>query len=126
MQTHAQIKYFVRDTLGCSCPDEVFEKIEDGEDPGGACARKITIGDRLLIYILRTDGGANLATAVGTAIRQGVAERDARGLNRFRLVIAASDPDDLRGAADLALHGSVHTDEKTHLHVVRQSDIDAL
>jgi hypothetical protein len=46
------IKHFVRDTLGCTCPDDVFDKIELQEANNNQ-VKKINIGDKLLIYILQ-------------------------------------------------------------------------
>ena len=47
-----QIKRFVQETLGCSCPEEVFDKIECDTDASRIWWRRINVGNRLLIYIL--------------------------------------------------------------------------
>ena len=56
MITNETIKAFTRDTLGCDCPEEVFNKIvcEDDVkiDSGLSISHKINIGDKLLLYIL--------------------------------------------------------------------------
>ncbi len=47
-----EIKHFVRDTLGCTCPEAVFKEIEFQKETGELWERKIHVGGRLLIYIL--------------------------------------------------------------------------
>jgi len=111
------IEHFVRVTLGCKCPDEVFRSIAlehvggQGDDDAHA---KLTIGDRLLIYVLEPGNRAS-PMAVTRIMRMGRNERDARGLNRFRLVIASSRQDDFAGVA--------RDDDRTHLHVVAPAEV---
>lgn len=124
METYSAIKRFVRETLGCSCPEEVFEKIEyqtGGDDISGS---KINVGDRLLIYLIVVDREAGIQRLINSALEQGIMERDSKGLNRFRLVLVASEPDVLRGPAELAFGNSRCADGKTHLHIVRESDVE--
>ena len=47
-----QIKRFVQETLGCSCPEEVFDKIECKTNVSSTWWKRIDVGNRLLIYIL--------------------------------------------------------------------------
>ena len=53
---HETAKRFVRDTLGCQCPDSVFEQIDYQENTGildkDAIVKRLLVGNRLLIYIL--------------------------------------------------------------------------
>ncbi|MFC1773859.1 hypothetical protein ACFL3A_10970 [Pseudomonadota bacterium] len=51
-------------------------------------------------------------------------ERDKKGFNRFRLVLVDASPDVLRSSAELAFESSGYADEKTHLHVVNESDAE--
>jgi hypothetical protein len=124
MQAHLEIKRFVQETLGCSCPDEVFAKIHYRKGSGSLSRRKITVGDRLLIYIINIDTKSSTREVIKTALEQGIAERDGKGLNRFRLVLVASHPDDLRKPAELAFESSGYSDEKSHLHLVSESDVE--
>ena len=57
---------------------------------------------------------------------RGVGERDKKGFNRFRLVFVTSRPDELRGLAEQAFNSSGYTDEKTHLHIASESDVESL
>jgi hypothetical protein len=124
MQTYPEIRHFVQETLGCSCPDEVFNKIACQKDSDGISGRKITVGDRLLIYIITIDGKSSTRAVINSAMERGVEERDKKGFNRFRLVLVASHPDVLRSPAELAFESSGYADEKTHLHIVNESDVE--
>jgi hypothetical protein len=117
------IRHFVRDTLGCGCPDDVFSSIQmrplgtaDHADPG----LRLLIGDRLLIYLYRATGGAALPARVAELARTGLEDRDANSLNRFRLVIH-SQQENLgdQGSAAAAFHEAVGQDDRAHLHWVR-------
>ena len=123
MQMHPKIKRFVQETLGCSCPEEVFNKIDYQKESDGISGRKITVGDRLLIYIISTDRESDIQGVIDSALERGVVERDKKGFNRFRLVLVTSCPDELRSMSENAFDSSGHTDEKTHLHIVSESDV---
>ena len=124
MQAYSEIKRFVQETLGCSCPEEVFNNIDYQKASDGISGRKVNVGDRLLIYIINMDGKSNTQGVINSALERGVVERDKKGFNRFRLVLVASHPDVLRSSAELAFESSGYTDEKTHLHVVNESDVE--
>ena len=124
MQKYPEIKRFVQETLGCLCPEEVFNKIEYQKGSDGISGRKVNVGDHLLIYIITMDGKSNIQEVISPALERGVEERDDKGFNRFRLVLVASLPDILRSSAELAFESSGYTDEKTHLHVVSESDVE--
>jgi hypothetical protein len=123
MQMFAEIKRFVQETLGCSCPEEVFNKIDYQKEIDGFPGRKVNVGDRLLIYIITIDRKSNIQGNINSALERGVVERDKEGFNRFRLVLVASRPDELRSSAENAFDSSGYTDEKTHLHVVNESEV---
>ncbi len=120
----AKIRRFVQETLGCGCPEEVFQSIDckrNVQANGNVLLNSvITVGDRLLIYIVSGDQGlfeAHLASLVSA----GKEERDKRGLNRFRLVIVT---DASTGAADgirRKFDGLQDRDENIHLHVISSS-----
>jgi hypothetical protein len=125
MQTYPEIKRFVQETLGCSCPKEVFNKIDYQNESDSFSGRTINVGDRLLIYIITMDSKSNIQGVINSALERGVVERDKKGLNRFRLVLVASHPDELRSSAEQAFNSSGYTDEKMHLHVVSESDVES-
>ena len=126
MQTYPEIKRFVQETLGCSCPEEVFNKIDYQKESDDISGSKINVGDRLLIYIITVDRKSNIQGVIDSALEQGVEERDKKGFNRFRLVLVVSRPDELRSSAERVFDRSSYTDEKTHLHIVNESDVESL
>jgi hypothetical protein len=125
MQKYPEIKRFVQETLGCSCPEEVFNTIDYQKESDDISGRKVTVGDRLLIYIINMERKYNIQGVINSALQQGVEERERRVLNRFRLVLVTSCPDELRSSAERAFDSSGYTDEKTHLHVVNESDVES-
>lgn len=126
-----QLERFVRETLGCTCPDEVFERVEIGEGsplPDGGRIQRIAIGGRLLIYLV--DGVA--VVAVDRDIRgwtlSGRIDRDGAGMNRFRLVIGLNglsgpDADRIKDAFAAACDDG---DDRMHLHLVASDAIRTL
>jgi len=124
IQTYPEIKRFVQEILGCSCPEEVFNNIDYRIQGDGISGRKVTVGDRLLIYIIDMNATSSIQGVIHSALEQGVEERDKKGFNRFRLVLVAPCPDGLRSSAEQAFDSSGYTDEKTHLHIVNESDVE--
>ena len=121
MPTHQEIKRFVQETLGCSCPEEVFNKIDHQKGSNNIWGQKVNIGDRLLIYIINADSESEIPELLLSSLEKGVAERNQKGFNRFRLVLAVSRPDELYSLAEKAFQNSEYIDEKTHLHVVNKN-----
>jgi hypothetical protein len=117
------VKDFVRNKLGCDCAEEVFKHIENEKDAraGGVKLRnKLDIGGRLLVYIVEPDKGT-FGDKVPVLLKAGKDERDARGFNRFRLVLV-SDDKDLKKVALNAFKNYKGLDEKVHLHVISKSE----
>ena len=114
---HQAIADFVRHTLGCQCEAAVFRSISLetdrlADDPTPFA--RVVIGQRLLIYLIRTAPGLSGPSLLPALAKAGQQERDAQAYNRFRLVLAG---DDFPAAADLFLE-AVGSDAKAHLHVV--------
>lgn len=106
---------FVREGLGCSCPEEVLDRI--GIDAGDPALTRLRVGGRLLVHLIACPAWADPAPILPRRLAAGVAERDAGGFNRFRLVLATEEPARLRPAAEAAF-ASLGMDARTHLHVV--------
>lgn len=104
---------FVRESLGCGCPDEVFESLRWGiVDDGSDHPRRfrVDVGGRLLVEVIR---GEKLKPEKVMALSdEGRMLRDEGGYNRFRLVIVGEEDAALRTAFEQAAAG----DEKLHLH----------
>jgi len=117
------VRALVRDVLGCRCPEDVFEDVECRENPGFLCGTplryKISVGGRLLIYVLEANATLDVIKALPSVIDDGTAERDRRGFNRFRLVVASDDADRVR----TVLGGVKTPDDRVHLHAVEKGGI---
>ncbi len=125
MMTRAQIEAFVKGSLGCTCPDEVFDVVDDVSGieiaPGLSLFHKITVGNRLLIYVYQADKAEDLKAHVPILVRHGNDEKSLCGYNRFRLVILCDITAAVRPIAD-PLFESVNDQENTHLHVIDRGE----
>ncbi len=120
-----KITAFVRNVLGCGCPDEVFRKIEVSEiELVSAKATRIVVGDTLLIYILPDTPVEVVTSHIGKLIDSGKQDRDSHGYNRFRLVAHSSDRKELEEYATAEFSAATAGDEKLHLHFVTVVDSD--
>jgi hypothetical protein len=119
---YPEVKRFVQETLGCSCPEEVFDRIS--VDTGaGEVSHRIRIGGRLLVYILDASRTVDVSRAIASALREGVRERDRDHFNRLRLVVISPGPDRIAETAQTAFSGSPVRDDKTHLHVLETCNL---
>jgi hypothetical protein len=124
MAENLNIKKFVRQILGCTCPDKVFEQIEDRRSVSSASphTRSITIGGRLLIYIWEVDEAEHFKKNFLAMLAAGRKERDEHGLNRFRAVLAVDEmPHGIAAEADLYFSLFAGRDDRMHLHVIPSS-----
>ncbi|MEI7868257.1 MAG: hypothetical protein WCI11_10210 [Candidatus Methylumidiphilus sp.] len=126
---HEKAKSFVRDTLGCQCPDSVFEQIDYQENADilgkDVIVKRLLVGNRLLIYILEIDDAESLPILLPSLVRNAKSERDSQGYNRLRVVIAAENADMIRPAAESVFAEIEDTDPKVHLHVLGKGGMGA-
>lgn len=117
---------FVRDVLGCGCPNEVLQSITTGRGrwvPAiDAEITRLDVGGRLLVYIVEPAGAEPLTTAVSGALSAGLADRERHGFNRFRLVLATAEPASIEPAARATFDTAELPDDRIHLHVVAVED----
>ncbi len=125
MPERSAIERFVRHTLGCRCPEEVFERIEIDREAGTRGVLRLAIGGRLLVYVAAEPRRDTSAADLPALLRRGVEDRDANGFNRFRLVLATTDSAALKADAQEALAVIAAGDDKVHLHLVAEADIPA-
>ncbi|HID43415.1 MAG TPA: hypothetical protein EYP30_06545 [Archaeoglobaceae archaeon] len=116
-----KVKKFVRDKMGCKCPEEVFEHIEVEKNLKSGYVDidyKINVGNRLLIYVV---DGSRYGTEenIRNLILAGVKERDDRNFNRFRLVLVDKEPDERKYWKFMKTIGL----ERTHIHFLKKSDL---
>jgi hypothetical protein len=118
------IRYFVRDILGCGCPEEVFNIIDpvfNIKIDNVLLRGKINIGNRLLIYVIEGNG-LNLNSLIPFLIDYGKKERDSKGFNRLRIVLVFEDPEAVKEQA-ISVFQNYNKDEKIHLHLIKKSTI---
>jgi len=120
-----RIKTFVRETLGCNCPEEVFQSIDCRTgvwlDRRVKLDASITVGNRLLIYVVGASIQGEVRQHLPFLVSAGKKERDTRGLNRFRLVVVCDDAVERKELRD-SFEKMTAGDEKIHLHVISEQD----
>ncbi len=124
--SNENVREFVRNTLGCSCAEDVFRHIENerGMEAGGVVLRnKINVGNRLLVYVV--EAGTGTLAEMPALVAAGKEERDSRGFNRFRLVLA-SDDNKLKRRSLEAFNALGATDDKIHLHIIGKAEAESL
>jgi hypothetical protein len=120
------VKDLVRNTLGCDCAEDVFSHIENERDvkAGGAILKnKINVGNRLLVYVAEAD--EDVLEGMPALVSAGKKERDARGFNRFRLVLISDDKKIMKRSRDVFKAMGI-SDEKIHLHVIGKKEANGL
>jgi hypothetical protein len=116
------LEHFVRGTLGCKCPAEVFQSIAiDRADSH----TRLVVGNRLLIYVLEASSAKTMGKALARLAEQGLRDRNAARLNRFRLVVVSPRPTLDLAEARASFAEAVGADDRTHLHVVATDQLPA-
>ena len=82
---------FVRETLGCGCPDEVFDRIVIDTSKHGEAG--LDVGGRLLVRVLAEKNVDRLVETFPDTVERLRNERDRRGFHRVRLVVTRPRPD---------------------------------
>jgi hypothetical protein len=86
---------FVREVLGCNCPDEVFRRVE--VQTGSTAVKswptdyEIRIGGRLLVVVTSKPVEWLTDSRLENVIAEGRRARDAGHFNRFRLAVQAEN-----------------------------------
>ena len=125
MMNDKEIKVFVRETLGCGCPEEVFQYMDYQSNimSGDVLLRaRLNVGNRLLIYVVDVEKRESIRNILSRLIDIGKKERDDLGFNRFRLVLASDNVSEIRRTSEELFRDSVK-DEKVHLHIVQKAVI---
>ncbi len=125
MIDHDSIKFFIQKTLGCECPEEVFRSIDCQlrvrlqNDVLIDCV--LIVGNRLLVYVVDDGDGSLDEKRLALYLAEGTKERDSKGLNRFRLVIA-TDKAWVQQRLKKAFEALNNEDDKVHLHVISKGE----
>jgi hypothetical protein len=124
-----KIKLFVKDTLGCACPEKVFEKIDVNNLQALEHEKEMTrivVGETLLIYVICPELSGDFVESVKSIGLAGKTDRDTNHYNRFRLVVSGFDDELQQGKAAWRFSNAFNTDEKMHIHFVAQELVDGL
>ena len=124
-----KLKVFVKNTLGCGCPEKVFEKIDVSKLPTVEHEKEITrivVGDTLLIYIISPEPSGDFVDSVESVGLVGKADRDTNNYNRFRLVLSSFEDDVQQEKVSERFSKSFNTEEKMHIHFVSQEIVERL
>jgi hypothetical protein len=126
MINQENIKTFVRQTLGCGCPEEVFERIncqiDVALDEKILLRTKLSVGNRLLVYIFEPGNSDSLDFVIPFLVDSGRKERDTLGFNRLRIVLTSDDTGLIKKTAS-EIFEKTQKDEKIHLHIIERHAI---
>ena len=116
---NAAIRHFVRESLGCTCPDKVFDHIRVTGQPDlfVAATTLYEIGGRLCVAVSVPVDRHDIERNLGQMIQTGKDYRDRHGFNRFRLVVVTDD-DSAKQELPVLFDAVPGNDDRTHLHVV--------
>ncbi|MBN2314171.1 MAG: hypothetical protein JXM79_09595 [Sedimentisphaerales bacterium] len=121
MTMKENIKSFIRDTLGCNCPEEVFQHIESTENvliqENLRMTHRIDVGGRLLIYIYNVERSTEIVEDMIKLILHGQKVKKADGYNRFRLVLVSDDKEGIDRKTTQTFD-ELQKDENIHLHII--------
>ena len=126
----SSIKHFIRDGLGCACPDEVFETMDVQHAPSrfeglpGDCL--IVIGKRLLVLLIDAGHWQDVSRHLDGLVSRGRELRDAEGFNRIRFVVATRDNEAAEPVLMEQFGDLPSLDDRLHLHVIRPEELPAL
>ena len=89
LEQRSNAVFLVRNILGCTCPEEIFDHYEVQHNVSEAIPMvQLIMGNRLLIWIVDAARVVEPGLMLLRLLEQGLTERENRGLNRFRLVVA--------------------------------------
>ena len=123
------LEQFVRGTLGCACPDEVFRSVSVRLVPAAAgrpAFTEVLVGSRLLIRLVTMPAEPAAPGWLEQLATDGRATRDRHGYKRFRLVIAAPADDlapERTGGLAARFARATACDDRTHLHMLAQAQL---
>ncbi len=116
---------FVGEVLGCGCSDEILSRMAVSLRAAPSPWMELKVAGRLLVHLRACPTADHLPHLLAGWLNEGVAERDALGFHRFRLVLVSDRAGTLRSLAD-ALFASLGSDDRTHLHLVTAGDAGLL
>ena len=107
--------FLVRDVLGCTCPEEIFDNYQVRHNVFEAIPIvQLIMGNRLLVWIVDGVKFVGPGQTLLRLLKQGTVKREEHGLNRFRLVVVGES---LSWEKEWA-HLVESLGPKVHLHVL--------
>jgi hypothetical protein len=117
---------FVREVIGCTCPDEVYHRIEGqrGSSAVKTCSAdcELRIGGRLLV-VVTSEPVPKLSSQLAEVIGEGKRAKDESNFNRFRLVVETENWAEERKKLLRAFEAVPDKDERTHVHVLERGEV---
>lgn len=121
---------FVRETLGCGCPEPVLRQISRRPPPPqlARCgvSTVLDVGGRLLVLVLRPTGQEAALQMLGEVTAAAVRARDGEGFNRVRLVMVTDDPERTEAGLQDEFERLRHGDDRLHLHLLAPHQMEDL
>lgn len=115
------IKNFIQHTLGCQCPEEMFEDIQwEGKDQ----ILEITISHQLLINIFLKPLKKLNKKHIIDVLKVGQKKRDYKKFNRFRLVISSYRVEEMQKKYNSIIKKIFPQDNKIHLHIIEIKQLE--
>lgn len=111
-----ELEAFVRETLGCGCPDEIVARTDVERSADGELG--LNVGGRLLVRVLQPDDRDRIIELFPETVERLCAERDLRGFNRLRLVAVCDEPEMLGPVLEGLLPAIAAADDRVHVHAV--------
>ena len=112
---------FVREALGCGCPDEIVERTTVEETADGE--RGLNVGGRLLVRVIASDDLDALIGDFPETVERLRDERDRRGFRRLRMVVVHPEPEIVAGVLQEMLPILAVADDRVFLHAVTRPDL---
>lgn len=130
MSNTESIKSFVKGPLGCECPDDLFNSVQVQENVklnvDLKLKSKITVGNRLLIYMINADDVKFVQDHLSAIIFIGKDEKDLKNFNKLRIVLLTEKLDVVKKSAE-GIYGDLKDilgiGDTIHLHVLKKSDV---
>lgn len=119
----SELVEFVRGILGCGCPQEIVARTTIDRGETGEIG--LDVGGRLLVRVLASEDLDRLIDVFPETVERLRAERDRRGFNRLRLVVAHDRTDLVADVLAPMLRLIPAADDRVHLHVIRPDQLPA-
>ena len=117
---------FVREVIGCHCPDEVLCRIEvqRGSSAIKHCSAdyELRIGGRLLI-VVTSEPVKKPVPQLDRVIAEGRRAGEDSHFNRFRLVVQSRNASGEKEKLFQAFEAFSNKDERTHVHLLGKGEV---